>query len=94
MLERLVKQVTDLMTDWPPVTVLPALQLFLAAMYNSHPLSSGSRPTTLSDPETLMMEQMSILFDCVRRSGPAQAELLAEDSQPFGSTVRARVERC
>ena len=25
-----------------------------------------------------MMEQMSILFDCVRRSGPAQAELLAE----------------
>ena len=26
----------------------------------------------------LMMEQMSILFDCVRRSGPAQAELLAE----------------
>ena len=25
MLERLVKQVTDLMTDWPPVTVLPAL---------------------------------------------------------------------
>ena len=80
MLERLVKQVTDLMTDWPPVTVLPALQLFLAAMYCSHPLSPGSRPTTLSDPETLMamMEQMSILFDCVRRSGPAQAELLAE----------------
>merc|ERR1719239_1413667 len=71
---------TDLMTDWPPVTVLPALQLFLAAMYCSHPLSPGSRPTTLSDPETLMamMEQMSILFDCVRRSGPAQAELLAE----------------
>ena len=80
MLERLVKQVTDLMTDWPPVTILPALQLFLAAMYCSHPLSPGSRPTTLSDPETLMamMEQMSILFDCVRRSGPAQAELLAE----------------
>ena len=26
----------------------------------------------------LMMEQMSILFDCVRRSGPSQAELLAE----------------
>merc|ERR1719362_2301434 len=49
-------------------------------MYCSHPLSPGSRPTTLSDPETLMamMEQMSILFDCVRRSGPAQAELLAE----------------
>ena len=80
MLERLVKTVTDLMTDWPPVTVLPALQLFLAAMYCSHPLTPGSRPTTLSDPETLMqmMEQMSILFDCVRRSGPPQAELLAE----------------
>ena len=79
MLERLVSQVTDLMTDWPPVTLLPALQLFLAAMYCSHPLSPAS-PTTLSDPETLMamMEQMSILFDCVRRSGPAQAELLAE----------------
>ena len=27
MLERLVSQVTDLMTDWPPVTLLPALQL-------------------------------------------------------------------
>ena len=46
------------MTDWSPVTLLPALQLFLAS------------PTTLSYPETLMamMEQMSILFDCVRRS--------------------------
>ena len=25
-----------------------------------------------------MMEQMSILFDCVRRAGPTQAQLLAE----------------
>jgi hypothetical protein len=25
-----------------------------------------------------MMEQMSILFDCVRRAGPAEAALLAE----------------
>ena len=24
------------------------------------------------------MEQMSILFDCVRRAGPTQAQLLAE----------------
>ena len=42
-------------------------------MYSSHsPLSP--EPSPITDPETLMlmMEQMSILFDCVRRSGPGQ----------------------
>ena len=52
-------------------------------MYSSHsPLTPepSPRPSPITDPETLMlmMEQMSILFDCVRRSGPSQAELLAE----------------
>eukprot|EP00092_Neocalanus_flemingeri_P097801 GFUD01124696.1.p1 GENE.GFUD01124696.1~~GFUD01124696.1.p1 ORF type:complete len:1012 (+),score=244.69 GFUD01124696.1:363-3038(+) len=81
-LEQVVKLATDLMTDWPPSSVLPAIQLFLAAMYSSHPPSSdpSQRPTPITDPEMLMqmMEQMSILFDCVRRAGPTQAELLAE----------------
>ena len=82
-LDLIVKLATDLMTDWPPSAVLPATQLFLAAMYSSHsPLTPepGPRPSPITDPETLMlmMEQMSILFDCVRRSGPSQAELLAE----------------
>jgi len=77
-----VKLATDLMTDWPPSAVLPAIQLFLAAMYSSHPPSSdpSQRPAPITDPEMLMqmMEQMSILFDCVRRAGPTQAQLLAE----------------
>jgi len=81
-LEQVVKLATDLMTDWPPSSVLPAIQLFLAAMYSSHPPSSdpAQRPAPITDPEMLMqmMEQMSILFDCVRRAGPIQAELLAE----------------
>jgi len=82
-LEQVVKLATDLMTDWPPSSVLPAIQLFLAAMYSSHPPSSdpvSQRPAPITDPEMLMqmMEQMSILFDCVRRAGPTQAELLAE----------------
>ena len=96
MLERLVKQVTDLMTDWPPVTVLPALQLFLAAMYCSHPLSPGSRPTTLSDPETLMamMEQMSILFDLdgVLKMRPGLIVLYSAWKMIKREESRARVE--
>ena len=58
---------------------LPASQLFLVTMFSFHsPLTP--EPSPITDPETLMlmMEQMSILFDCVRRSGPSQAELLAE----------------
>ena len=31
---KVVKLATDLMTDWPPSAVLPAIQLFLAAMYS------------------------------------------------------------
>ena len=81
-LDMVVKLATDLMTDWPPSSVLPAVQLFLVAMYSSHsPVQDQSaRPSPITDPEMLMlmMEQMSILFDCVRRSGPPQAELLAE----------------
>ena len=81
-LDMVVKLATDLMTDWPPSSVLPAVQLFLVAMYSSHsPMTDqSSRPSPITDPEMLMlmMEQMSILFDCVRRSGPPQAELLAE----------------
>ena len=81
-LDQLVKIATDLMTEWAPVSVIPAVQLFLAAMYASHPPSSeySGQPVPLTDPEQLMqmMEQMSILFDCVRRAGPPQAELLSE----------------
>ena len=81
-LDQVVKLATDLMTDWPPSSVLPATQLFLAAMYSSHSPSAdpSARPTPITDPEVLMlmMEQMSILFDCVRRAGPPQAELLAD----------------
>jgi len=83
-LDQLVKIVTDLMTEWAPVSVIPAVQLFLAAMYASHPPApadyGGSRPAPITDPELLMqmMEQMSILFDCVRRAGPPEAELLSE----------------
>ena len=66
-LDLIVKLATDLMTDWPPSAVLPATQLFLAAMYSSHsPLTPepSPRPSPITDPETLMlmMEQMSILF--------------------------------
>ena len=32
----MVKLATDLMTDWPPSAVLPAIQLFLAAMYSRY----------------------------------------------------------
>ena len=82
LLDMVVKLATDLMTDWPASAVVPAVQLFLAAMYSSHsPLNDVShKPSPITDPEMLMlmMEQMSILFDCVRRLGPLQAELLAE----------------
>ena len=61
-LEQVVKMATDLMTDWPPSAVLPAVQLFLAAMYSSHPPSAdpSQRPAPITDPETLMqmMEQV------------------------------------
>lgn len=81
-LDQVVKLATDLMTDWAASSVLPATQLFLAAMYSSHPPASdtSARPAPITDPEVLMlmMEQMSILFDCVRRAGPPQAELLAD----------------
>ena len=81
-LDQLVKIATDLMTEWAPVSVIPALQLFLAAMYASRPPSAdyGQKPAPITEPELLMqmMEQMSILFDCVRRAGPPEAELLSE----------------
>ena len=84
-LDSVVKLATDLMTDWPPSSVVPAVQLFLAAMYSSHSShasadTSRDQPRTITDPEMLMsmMEQMSILFDCIRRSGPGQAELLTD----------------
>eukprot|EP00088_Acartia_fossae_P017796 TRINITY_DN2019_c0_g1_i10.p1 TRINITY_DN2019_c0_g1~~TRINITY_DN2019_c0_g1_i10.p1 ORF type:complete len:245 (-),score=35.78 TRINITY_DN2019_c0_g1_i10:338-1072(-) len=57
-------------------------------MYASHPPSANTEqghhhmpsPAAITDPELLMqmMEQMSILFDCVRRAAPQEAELLAE----------------
>ena len=37
-----------------------------------------SRTSSSSVASFQMMEQMSILFDCVRRAGPTQAQLLAE----------------
>ena len=49
-------------------------------MYFSHTAVAAEHTRTLTDPEMLMsmMEQMSILFDCIRRSGPGQAELLTD----------------
>ena len=51
-------------------------------MYNNDFfLSNVSAEASLGqDPEQLMqaMEQMSILFDCVRRSGVAEAKLLCD----------------
>jgi len=83
-LDQLVKISTDLMTEWAPVSVIPAVQLFLASMYASHPPALAEQcqlsPAPITDPELLMqmMEQMSILFDCVRRAAPQQAEILSE----------------
>lgn len=71
------------MTESNPALTLPAIQLFLAGMYSSTSNSHISIETPsggIEDPERLMlaMEQMSILFDCVRRSGPTEAKLLCE----------------
>ena len=74
---KLVKMTTDLLTEPNPVIFIPAVQLFLATMYSS------KMPNEINlgqDPEQLMqaMEQMSILFDCVRRSGVKEAKLLCK----------------
>ncbi len=79
---KILKLTTDLLTEPNPVIFIPAVQLFLACMYSNKAADDpGATATVLSgDPEQLMqaMEQMSILFDCVRRSGPDEAKLLCE----------------
>ena len=76
---KLIKLTTDLLTEPNPMVFIPAVQLFLACMY-SNKMNTSDSTTGLGDqnPEQLMqaMEQMSILFDCVRRSGPNEAKLL------------------
>ena len=81
LVNKMVKMTTDLLTEPNPVIFIPAVQLFLASMYsnkidnNEISLLGGTQ-----DPEQLMqaMEQMSILFDCVRRSGAKEAQLLCK----------------
>ena len=76
---KLIKLTTDLLTEPNPVIFIPAVQLFLACMYSNK--THASETSSLSqNPEQLMqaMEQMSILFDCVRRSGSNEAKLLCK----------------
>ncbi len=82
-LSQVIKLATDLLTETNPALTIPAVQLFLAGMYASTTASHVSIETPsggIEDPERLMqaMEQMSILFDCVRRSGPREAHLLCQ----------------
>lgn len=67
--KKLMKMTTDLLTEPNPVIFIPAVQLFLACMYSNK--MNATEVGLGQDPEQLMqaMEQMSILFDCVRRSG-------------------------
>lgn len=80
MYNKLVKMTTDLLTEPNPVIFIPAVQLFLACMYCSKTTAASEAVAAglSQDPEQLMqaMEQMSILFDCVRRSGLKEAKLL------------------
>lgn len=75
---KLMKMTTDLLTEPNPVIFIPAIQLFLACMYSNK--MNATEASLGQDPEQLMqaMEQMSILFDCVRRSGVSEAELLTD----------------
>ena len=79
---KLTKLTTDLLTEPNPVIFVPAIQLFLACMYSNklNDKELAGLASSGDDPEQLMqaMEQMSILFDCVRRSGLKEAKLLAE----------------
>lgn len=78
---KLMKMTTDLLTAEPnPVIFIPAVQLFLACMYSNKMNATEAVSLGSQDPEQLMqaMEQMSILFDCVRRSGVAEARLLCD----------------
>ncbi|CAB4063222.1 HD [Lepeophtheirus salmonis] len=82
-MDQVVKLTTDLLTESNPVLVIPSIQLFLSTMYGSGSPAmnaksdDGHGPST---PERLMhaMEQMSILFDCIRRSGPKEAHFLCQ----------------
>ena len=92
LFNHIVKLCTDLLTETNPALVLPATQLFLACMYYSassdrkrYAVDSSSSSDTTSptsnaifDPDKIMqfMEQLSILFDAVRRSDVQQAKLL------------------
>ena len=73
-----MKMTTDLLTEPNPVIFVPAVQLFLACMYSKK--MNATEASLGQDPEQLMqaMEQMSILFDCVRRSGVSEAKLLCD----------------
>lgn len=79
---KVIKLTTDLLTEPNPMVFIPAVQLFLACMYsgNKNARSSEAEVNLGQDPEQLMqaMEQMSILFDCVRRSGVNEAKLLCD----------------
>ena len=77
---KLVKLTTDLLTEPNPVIFIPSVQLFLACMYCNKINICEPGSSLGQNPEQLMqaMEQMSILFDCVRRSGPNEAKLLCK----------------
>ena len=78
-IDQINKLCTDLLTESNPSLVLPSIQLFIVCMY-SDVIGDEEEERIQDHPERLMraMEQMSILFDCVRRSGPNEAKLLCK----------------
>ncbi len=84
LLDQVINLAADLLTEPSPSLAIPAAQLFLAGMYASSTTTTETSVLAempsggIQDPERLMraMEQMSILFDCVRRAGPREARLL------------------
>ncbi len=83
-LAQAVKLATDLLTETNPALTIPAVQLFLAGMYASSSVDVSTSVGGIDDPEELMqaMERMSILLDCVRRSGRREARLLCREVLP------------
>ena len=70
--------VTQSLPPQPPALLGP----LPAALAHHRPgdadADDGAGDSPLPSPLTRTLAQMSILFDCVRRAGPAQAQLLAE----------------
>ena len=54
------------MTEWAPVSVIPAVQLFLAAMYASHPPASdfGLKPAPITGRTDIELINMLDMVAC------------------------------